>query len=150
MKNKAKKPSPSDFLGNHLKSGLSGIPVNLLKKDTDKKIAYGCRFVPKDYDDLAAFHKGSAMAYEIYVICTKDGFIDDINHRIEQCPCGEGKSFAPKGAPTWMMPAEAMFDLDWDDIVPVAQERMLDLLKSMTESPKPPKKKPNGRKKSDR
>ena len=134
MEKKATKKSPSDFLGKSVKRGLSGIPVKIINEDTGDRIGYGCRFDPKTWDEMGAFHKGSAIAYEIYVICTQEGRIDEINHRIEQCPCGEGKSFVPKGVPTWIMPSGALYDLEWEDIVPVGQERMLGLLEAMTES----------------
>ena len=134
MEKKATKKSPSDFLGKTIKRDLSGIPVKIINEDTGDRIGYGCRFDPKTWDEMGAFHKGSAVAYEIYVICTQAGLIDEINHRIEQCPCGEGKSFAPKGVPTWMMPSGALYDLEWRDIVPLGQERMLGLLEAMTEA----------------
>lgn len=136
---------PCDFIGKRLKQDLSGVPVRVVSEDTDEKVVYGYRFEPRDCEEGVAFHEGSACAYEIHVICSKEGIIDDVNQMIEQRQCGHGRSFSPNSTPAWMFPVGAMFDLEWEDVVPVCQERMLKLLTAMTEGGRtPPTKRSSG------
>lgn len=109
--------------------------MRILTKPDEEKIVYCYRFEPRNYDEADAFHEGEAVAYELYVICSCSGEIEQVNHRVEPSGCG-GCSFAPQGAPAWVFPAGAMFDIEWDDIVANARGRMLHLLGLMTANPR--------------
>jgi hypothetical protein len=127
--------APDDFVGKHLVDDFSSLPLMILTKPDEEKTVYGYRFEPRNCDEADAFHEGGAVTYELYVICSRSGEIEQVNHRVEPSGCG-GRSFAPQGAPAWMFPAGAMFDIEWNDIVENAQGRMLHLLDVMTASPR--------------
>ena len=120
-----------DFIGKKIKNDLSDIPVKIINRDSDKKIVYGCRIDPQNYDEGFQFHKNGAVGYEIYIICSTDGVIEEINPRVEQAKCG-GHSHAPHGIPAWIIPEGSMIDLEWDSVALSCRRRMIKLLDTMT------------------
>lgn len=93
---------------------------------------YVLRLAPEEtgeWDKIAEYGDAGARAYELYVI-TDGHIITDVNHRVQQLPCS-GRSFAPHGAPAWMFPDEAMFDIEWSDLASSAQREMIATLKAM-------------------
>jgi hypothetical protein len=122
---------PDDFVGLAVRRELGAIPVQQLTTSDGNKIVYGARLEPEDWDEGEQFHSAGAAAYELYVICSKDGVVEEVNHRVEQAGCC-GHSVAPHGAPAWLFPAGAMFDIGWHSIAWVARRRMVRLLDELT------------------
>ena len=50
----------------------------LLTKPDEEKTVYGHRFEPRSYDEADAYHEGEAVAYELYVICSRSGEIEQV------------------------------------------------------------------------
>ncbi len=124
-----------DYVGSQIKTDVNTLPGTVINKDTDEKIVYCQRYEPlvlgsKEHEE---FHLAGAGAYEIYVICSNNT-IDDINHRIEQLQCSH-HSHAPHGAPSWMFPEGAMFDVEWDEIILSVRKRMLETLEAFVCEP---------------
>lgn len=132
--------SPGDYISKKIKADLSKLPVTIVNKDTDEKIVYCQRYEPTELggEEHRKFHLAGARAYELYVICS-DNKIDDINYRIEQLQCFH-HSHAPHGAPAWIFPEGAMFDIEWDDIILSVRKRMLKTLDAFVCSSESPKK----------
>ncbi len=126
---------PTDFFGKVVRPNWSSLGMKRLSSETDEPMVLVSRFDPESLDEAGKFHTHSAVGYELYVICTPNGVIQAINHRIEQC-CMAHRSFAPSSAPTHIFPAGALFDIEWQDIAPVARRRMLKLLTQLTNSPR--------------
>ncbi len=128
--------TPEDYFGREIKANIKALPVTIYNADTDEKTVYCQRFEPLKLGskEHAQFHDAGAMAYEIYIICSNN-IIEDINHRIEQTPCAH-HSYAPHGAPAWMFPEGAMFDIEWGDIILPVRRRMLALLDAFIAAPK--------------
>lgn len=134
--------APSDFIGLKLCNDLGAVSVEKVVDDEhDDRAVFCARVEPGSYERGAEFHEHGASAYELYVICTRSGEVLDVNHRVQHCPCGS-RSFAPQGAPVHMLPADAMFDLDWEDIAVSAQTYFLDVLRAMTAGSPPATPKP--------
>lgn len=128
------------YYGKKIKSDLSKIPVTIINKPNDEKVVFGTRYEAENLKESKAFFEGSAIAYEIYIICSKDGIIEEINHRVEPCQRENCRSFAPNNAPAWIFPKNALFDLEWDDIAYVCRKKMIKLLDDMIEETTPNKK----------
>lgn len=131
MTSKKKSASVDDFIGKKIKSDLSALPVQRVNKAEDEKAVYASRFEPTDMKDGEAFFDASAIAYELYIICSNEGIIENVNFRVEQCQCGH-RSFASHSAPAWMFPSGAMFEIDWEDIASICQKRIIKLLNDIT------------------
>lgn len=135
---------PDDFIGKVVTEGA--VADKIVNDESDAKRVYIKRFEPGSWQEGAEFNDAGAVAYELYVICSDKDVIQEVNHRIEQCHCSH-RSFAPHGAPNFIFPVGAMFDLEWDDIAGVAQNRMLEALTGMVKAKvakakKAPKKQP--------
>lgn len=132
--------SPGDYISKKIKADLSKLPVTIVNKDTDEKIVYCQRYEPTELggEEHRKYHLAGAGAYELYIICS-DNKIDDINYRIEQLPCSH-HSHAPQGAPAWIFPEGAMFDIEWDDIILSVRKRMLKTLDAFICAPESPQK----------
>lgn len=122
--------TPDDFVEKSVRKDLSRLPVKRINTNEENKVVYACRFEPVDWDEGKTFHDCGAVAYEMYVMCQGQK-IAEMNCRVEQCKCG-GHSFAPHGAPAWLFPDGAMFDISWGDIAEGCRVRMLRLLSAMT------------------
>ena len=131
--------TPEDYIGNEIKADVNTLPVSIINQDTDNKIVYCQRYEPKKLgsEEHRRFFEAGAAAYEIYVICSNNK-IDIINHRIEQLQCSH-HSHAPHGAPAWIFPEGAMFDIEWDEIILPVRKRMLKLLDAFVCAPIKPK-----------
>ena len=133
--------TPGDYISKKIKADLSKLPVTVVNKDIDEKIVYCQRYEPTELggEEHRKYHLSGAGAYELYIICS-DNKIEDINYRIEQLQCSH-HSYAPHGAPAWIFPEGAMFDIEWDDIVPLVRKDMLNLLNAFVGITTKPKKK---------
>lgn len=127
--------TPDDYLGSEVKADVNELPVTIINTDADEKLVYCHRFEPRELGgkEHRQFHLAGAFAYEIYVICSNNR-IDDINYRIAQTPCAH-HSHAPHGAPARLFPEGAMFDIDWEEIIPPVRKRILDLLDAFIRYP---------------
>jgi len=105
--------------------------LRIINENNDIKKAFGVRFEPTNFDEGMNFHKSSAQAYELYIICSTDNIIEEINHRIEPCPCSQ-HSFTPNNVPLHIFPDGAMFDIDWNDINIICRRKIVKLLASTT------------------
>lgn len=119
--------TPEDYVGKTIKADIKTLPVTIINKDTDENIVYCKRYTPTmSREAFEKFYPAGVFAYEIYVICSNNR-IDDVNHRIEPLPCAS-HSHAPHGAPAWIFPEGAMFDIEWENILPLVRKEMLTLL----------------------
>jgi len=87
--------------------------------------------MPTSWDEADAFHEHGANEYDFLIKVDAVGKVKDFAFRIDQCPHG-GRNFAPSGAPAWIFPAGARFSLDWEDLAPLAQQKMLAMLNKLT------------------
>ncbi len=128
--------TPDHYIGKQIKTDADTLPVKVINKDTDNKIVYCQRYEPLEIggEEHRLFFEAGAAAYEIYVICC-DNKIDIINYRIEQLQCCH-HSYAPNAAPAWIFPEGAMFDIEWEEIIPSVRKRMLKFLDSFPAKPK--------------
>jgi hypothetical protein len=67
------------------------------------------------------------------LVCGEDATISDVEARIEQCPNGN-RNLTPSGVLAWIFLAGSTLKLEWDYVVRVAQQRMLDLVARVTET----------------
>lgn len=132
--------TPDNYIGTEIKADIKTLPVTIINADTDEKIVYCERYEPTKLggEEHSKFHLAGAEAYELYIICS-DNKIDDINHRIAQLPCS-CHSHAPHGAPAWIFPEGAMFDIEWDGIILSVRKRMLKTLDAFICAPESPQK----------
>ena len=119
--------TPDDYIGMEITADVKTLPVAIINKDTDEKIVYCQRYTPTmSMEAFEKFYPAGVYAYEIYIVCA-DNKIEDINHRIEPLPCSQ-HSHAPHGAPASIFPEGAMFDIEWENIIPLVRKEMLNLL----------------------
>jgi hypothetical protein len=119
------------FIGLSVRDGVdsSSFTKSLLKDGGGA--VYHTVVMPMDWDEADGFHEYGANEYDFLVKVDATGRVEDFALRIDQCPHG-GRNFAPSGAPAWIFPAGARFTLDWEDVAPLAQERMLGMLAKLT------------------
>jgi len=122
---------PTDFIGKQVQGDIDSSDVKIINNDSDEKVVYASRVEPEDYSDGYDFHLAGAAAYEIYVICSTKGVIEEMNQRAEPCGCGDS-AIAPSGMPAHLFQQGSLFDVSRDDVAEPAQQRILDLLSQIT------------------
>ncbi len=125
----------ADIIGKRVRTDIESLGVKVIGHTKEKGVVYGFRFQPRNIEEHRKYHEAGAFAYELYVMCSEDNTVVDVNHRVNQTPCS-CRSHAPNSAPAWLFPETAHFDILWDDIPGFCRTLMMKLLRGMVAAPK--------------
>ncbi len=125
----------ADIVGKPVRSDVESLGVKVIGHTKGQGVVYGFRFEPQSIEEHRKYHEAGAFAYELYVMCSEDNTVVDVNHRVNQTPCS-CHSHAPSNAPAWLFPETALFDIIWEDIPGFCRTRMMKLLKAMVAASK--------------
>jgi hypothetical protein len=127
--------SPEYFIGMKVMSDLDDLKMARHDFEADGKNVFVQRFEPHDYFEGMHFYKHGAAAYEIYIICNKNG-IEELNYRVEPSGCNSS-SVGVKGIGAHNCPDGAMFDIKWVHVAAPVKDKMIKLLEAISEKKKP-------------